>query len=56
MRKNSSIAGFNWVKKVEEKTDKKNIPASELRQDIVSGDWVVIATGRAKRPVDFVHS
>lgn len=33
--------------------NKKNIPASELRQDIVSGDWVVIATGRAKRPDDF---
>jgi UDPglucose--hexose-1-phosphate uridylyltransferase len=29
----------------------KNI--SELRQDLVSGDWVVIATGRAKRPHDF---
>lgn len=28
--------------------------ASELRQDMVSGDWVVIATGRAKRPHDFV--
>jgi UDPglucose--hexose-1-phosphate uridylyltransferase len=40
---------------VEEKTDKKNIPASELRQDIVSGDWVVIATGRAKRPDDFAN-
>ncbi len=26
---------------------------SELRQDIVSGDWVVIATGRARRPNDF---
>lgn len=26
---------------------------SELRQDIVSGDWVVIATGRAKRPDEF---
>lgn len=26
---------------------------SELRQDIVSGDWVVIATGRSKRPGDF---
>lgn len=33
----------------------KNIPASELRQDLVSGDWVVIATGRAKRPDDFAH-
>lgn len=26
---------------------------SELRQDIVSGDWVVIATGRGKRPHAF---
>ncbi len=26
---------------------------SELRQDIVTGDWVVIATGRAKRPDEF---
>lgn len=26
---------------------------SELRQDLVTGDWVVIATGRAKRPEDF---
>ncbi|KKS37358.1 MAG: hypothetical protein A3G49_01730 [Candidatus Sungbacteria bacterium RIFCSPLOWO2_12_FULL_41_11] len=29
----------------------KNI--SELRQDIVFGDWVVIATGRGRRPHDF---
>lgn len=27
---------------------------SELRQDLVSGDWVVIATGRARRPHAFV--
>ena len=26
---------------------------SELRLDLVSGDWVVIATGRARRPEDF---
>jgi len=32
--------------------DKKKSP-SELRLDIVSGDWVVIATGRAKRPEMF---
>lgn len=33
---------------------KKNAPyASELRQDLVTGDWVVIATGRAKRPDEF---
>ncbi|PJA87615.1 MAG: galactose-1-phosphate uridylyltransferase, partial [Candidatus Moranbacteria bacterium CG_4_9_14_3_um_filter_40_7] len=28
---------------------------SELRQDLVTGDWVVIATGRAKRPEDFAN-
>lgn len=27
---------------------------SELRQDIVSGDWIVVATGRAKRPHEFL--
>ena len=27
---------------------------SELRRDIVSGDWVVVATGRAKRPEQFI--
>lgn len=27
---------------------------SELRQDLVTGDWVIIATGRAKRPEDFI--
>lgn len=26
---------------------------SELRQDIVTGDWIVVATGRARRPQDF---
>lgn len=39
---------------MEENTNKKEKKAvSELRQDLVSGDWVVIATGRAKRPDDF---
>jgi UDPglucose--hexose-1-phosphate uridylyltransferase len=28
-------------------------PASELRFDLVSKDWVLIATGRAKRPTEF---
>jgi UDPglucose--hexose-1-phosphate uridylyltransferase len=27
---------------------------SQLRQDLVTGDWVVIATSRAKRPEDFI--
>lgn len=37
---------------------KKIIPKfpSELRFDLVSKDWVVIATGRAKRPEDFAKS
>lgn len=35
--------------------DKKIQPnnISELRQDLVTGDWVVIATGRSKRPEEF---
>ncbi len=28
---------------------------TELRQDLVTGDWVVIATSRAKRPEDFAR-
>lgn len=35
------------------KKTKKSNCESELRQDIVTGDWVVIATGRAKRPDEF---
>ena len=30
--------------------------SSELRQDIVSGEWVTIATARAKRPQDFLFA
>ncbi len=33
--------------------ENKNSEVSEIRQDPVSKDWVVIATGRAKRPHDF---
>jgi UDPglucose--hexose-1-phosphate uridylyltransferase len=32
--------------------ENKNQESSEFRQDIVSGDWVLIATGRKKRPHD----
>ncbi len=39
----------------QEKKPKKIIQESELRQDIVTGDWVVIATGRAKRPDAFAE-
>ena len=35
--------------------DEKAQP-TELRQDLVTGDWVVIATGRARRPEDFASS
>lgn len=42
--------------KIEIETIHKNTMAeSELRQDIVTGDWVVIATGRAKRPDEFAQ-
>lgn len=34
---------------------KKSSSASELRQDLVSGDWVAVATGRAKRPNAFIE-
>ena len=34
------------------KTKKVKFP-SELRFDLISKDWVVIATGRAKKPNDF---
>ena len=35
------------------KKPKKPKFSSELRLDVISGDWVVIATGRAKRPEAF---
>lgn len=40
-------------KMAEAEKNKKNNSVSELRQDLVTGDWVVIATGRAKRPDEF---
>lgn len=43
------------MKNKEIEKNKKNTTASELRQDIISSDWVVIATERAKRPDDFAH-
>ena len=39
--------------KVQIENKKSTSYESELRQDIVTGDWVVIATGRAKRPDEF---
>lgn len=45
---------FSEEKNKEEKEKKnKKQPVSELRQDLITGDWVVIATGRAKRPHEF---
>jgi len=40
------------VKSSEAEKNKKQ-PVSELRQDLITGDWVVIAIGRAKRPHEF---
>lgn len=37
------------------KKNKKSDTASELRMDLVSNDWVVIATGRARRPESFAQ-
>lgn len=34
--------------------EKSSSPMSELRQDIVTGDWVIIATARGKRPDEFI--
>jgi len=40
--------------KAKEKLSEKKVESlSELRQDLVSGDWVVIANSRGKRPDDF---
>jgi len=33
---------------------KKQNKISELRQDLITGDWVVIALGRGKRPGEFI--
>jgi len=38
---------------VSEKKETNKNKNSELRQDIVTGDWVVISTARAKRPDEF---
>lgn len=38
---------------ITKKVHKEGGNESELRQDIVTGDWVIIATGRAKRPHEF---
>ncbi|MDQ1284154.1 MAG: Galactose-phosphate uridylyltransferase [Patescibacteria group bacterium] len=40
---------------MEEETKNKT-KLSELRRDIVTGDWVVIATGRSKRPEEFASN
>lgn len=38
---------------MEDKIQKEKNKTSELRQDIITGDWVVISTARAKRPDEF---
>ena len=39
---------------MEENKKVKSAKISELRQDLITGDWVVIAIGRGKRPGEFV--
>jgi UDPglucose--hexose-1-phosphate uridylyltransferase len=41
--------------KLEKIKNEERDTASELRQDIITDDWVVIATGRAKRPEDYLE-
>ncbi len=38
---------------LEKENNQEQKSASELRFDLVSKDWVVIATGRSKRPENF---
>lgn len=45
--------GREDLRRDEDEKNKKTESISELRQDLVTGDWVVIATGRAKRPDEF---
>ena len=40
----------------EKKKIKKQEAASELRMDLVSNDWVIIATGRSRRPETFAKN
>lgn len=39
---------------VRKKNDQESFYVSELRQDPISGDWIVIATVRGKRPHDLI--
>ena len=43
------------MNKIKKTTESNQPPVSELRQDIITGDWVVIATGRSKRPEDYLE-
>ena len=43
----------NAKKKKDVPVEKSKKATSQLREDLVTGDWVVIATGRGKRPDDF---
>ena len=45
------MSSIKQTKTKKKKTKKESF--SELRQDLISGDWVVIANSRGKRPDDF---
>lgn len=54
--KNTTEDPHDTPRAQEQPCEKKKAPTpSELRQDLISGDWVVIATGRAKRPDEFAR-
>ena len=38
-----------------EETQKENLKSSELRQDLVTGEWMVVSAIRGKRPDEFVQ-
>ncbi|TSC93277.1 MAG: Galactose-1-phosphate uridylyltransferase [Candidatus Berkelbacteria bacterium Athens1014_28] len=41
--------------KINKKITQNGFISPVLRQNIITGDWIVIAPGRARRPDDFIH-
>jgi UDPglucose--hexose-1-phosphate uridylyltransferase len=48
------MPSFGTKKKMKMKKENGAPEAGELRQDLITGQWVVVATGRALRPHDFL--
>jgi len=49
----SKVKTKKRIKKKKKVQPKRNVQKGEMRQDLVTGKWVVIATGRSKKPSDF---